>query len=138
MDTKEKILFINTFGCVTDKRITLNYTSGTEDIPIFKVTSVSYHYVRNYYYAFLGFLVGIFGFFRIFTGIQQLEGPILLFILLFAIIGLLIAASHWIGHHNIIISVGGKNRKPLKVGMSKTKEGREFVDAAKSAVINLQ
>ncbi len=135
METKEKILFSNSFGSVTDKRIILNYKSGTEDLPIGQITSISYKHKRNYFFAIISFAVFLVGIISIFFNINKLGGSEVLIILLYIIIAFLSSVANWIGHHNIHISVGGKDRKPLKAEMSKTREGREFVDAIKQAVI---
>lgn len=135
METNEKILFSNSFGSVTDKRIILNYKSGTEDLPVGQITSVSYQHKRNYVFAIVGFLICLGGLVAMIANIRNIGGVEVLIILLFAIVALLSGIANWIGHHNIQISAGGKDRKPLKAEMSKTREGREFVDAIKRAVI---
>lgn len=135
METNEKILFSNSFGSVTDKRIILNYKSGTEDLPIGQITSVSYQHKRNYVFAIGGFLICLGGLVAMFANISNIAGAEVLIILLFVIVAFLSGIANWIGHHNIIISAGGKDRKSLKAEMSKTREGREFVDAVKRAVI---
>ena len=135
METNEKILFSNSFGSVTDKRIILNYKSGTEDLPIGQITSVSYQHKRNYAFAIGGFLITIGGLLAMLANIRHIGGAEVLIILLFLIVALLSGIANWIGHHNIQISAGGKDRKPLKAEMSKTREGREFVEAVKRAVI---
>jgi hypothetical protein len=135
METNEKILFSNSFGSVTDKRIILNYKSGTEDLPVGQITSVSYQHQRNYVFAIGGFLITIGGLVAMLANINNIGGAEVLKILLLIIVALLSGIANWIGHHNIQISAGGKDRKPLRVEMSKTREGREFVDAVKKAVI---
>ena len=135
METNEKILFSNSFGSVTDKRIILNYKSGTEDLPVGQITSVSYQYSRNYVFAIGGFLICVGGLVAMFANISHIGGAEVLIILLFIIVALLSGIANWIGHHNIQISAGGKDRKPLRAEMSKTREGREFVDAVKRIVI---
>jgi hypothetical protein len=135
METNEKILFSNSFGSVTDKRIILNYKSGTEDLPVGQITSVSYQHRRNYVFAIGGFLISLGGLITMLANISNIGGAEVLFILLFLIVALLSGIANWIGHHNIQISAGGKDRKPLRAEMSKTREGREFVDAVKRAVI---
>jgi hypothetical protein len=135
METNEKILFSNSFGSVTDKRIILNYKSGTEDLPVGQITSVSYQHKRNYFFAIGGFLISIGGLVAILANINHLGGAEVLIVLLFIIVALLSGIANWVGHHNIQISAGGKDRKPLRAEMSKTREGREFVDAVKRAVI---
>ena len=135
METNDKILFSNSFGSVTDKRIILNYKSGTEDLPVGQITSVSYQHKRNYVFAIGGFLITIGGLVAMLANISQIGGAEVLIILLFIIVALLSGIANWICHHNIQISAGGKDRKPLKAEMSKTREGREFVDAVKRAVV---
>jgi len=135
METNEKILFSNSFGSVTDKRIILNYKSGTEDLPVGQITSVSYQHRRNYVFAIGGFLIFLYGLITMLANISNIGGAEVLIILLFLIVALLSGIANWIGHHNIQISAGGKDRKPLRAEMSKTREGREFVDAVKRAVI---
>ena len=137
METNEKMLFSNSFGSVTDKRIILNYKSGTEDLPVGQITSVSYQHKRNYVFAFGGFLISLGGLIAIaiLANISNLNGAGVLIILLIIIVALLSGIANWIGHHNIQISAGGKDRKPLRAEMSKTRDGREFVDAVKRVVI---
>ncbi len=135
METNEKILFSNSFGSVTDKRIILNYKSGTEDLPVGQITSVSYQHRRNYVFAIGGFLISLGGLIAMLANISNIGGAVVLIVLLFIIVALLSGIANWIGHHNIQISAGGKDRKPLRAEMSKTREGREFVDAVKRAVI---
>ena len=135
METNEKILFSNSFGSVTDKRIILNYKDGTEDLPVGQITSVSYQHSRNYVFAIGGFLIFIGGLVAMLVNISHTGGAEVLIILLFLIVALLSSIANWIGHHNILISSGGKDRKPLRAEMSKTREGREFADAVKRSVI---
>ena len=135
METNEKMLFSNSFGSVTDKRIILNYKSGTEDLPVGQITSVSYQHRRNYVFSIGGFLISLGGLIAMLANISNIGGADVLIVLLFIIVALLSGIANWIGHHNIQISAGGKDRKPLRAEMSKTREGREFVDAVKRAVI---
>jgi len=135
METNEKIQFSNSFGSVTDKRIILNYKSGTEDLPVGQITSVSYQHRRNYVFSIGSFLISLGGLIAMLANISNIGGAEVLIILLFIIVALLSGIANWIGHHNIQINAGGKDRKPLRAEMSKTREGREFVDAVKRAVI---
>jgi hypothetical protein len=135
METNEKMLFSNSFGSVTDKRIILNYKSGTEDLPIGQITSVSYQHKRNYVFAIGGFLISLGGLVAMLANIRYVGGAQALIILVGIIYFLLSGIANWIGHHNIQISAGGNDRKPLRAEMSKTREGREFVDAVKRIVI---
>lgn len=135
METKETILFKNKFGMVTDKRVTLAYKSGDEDIPLNQITSVSLKHQRNYFFATLSFASSVFIIAILFSDkvskLGALQGALFVVILIF--LGLS-GIANWIGHHNIIISSGGKDRKPLKVELAKTKEGREFVNKVNKAL----
>jgi len=135
MEAQEKVLFSNSFGSVTDKRIILNYKSGTEDLPLGQITSVSYQHSRNYFFAIGGFALGLIVLLATLTNLHNIGSSEVLIVLIFVIIAILSGVANWIGHHNILISAGGKDRKPLKAEMSKTRQGREFADAVKRAVI---
>ncbi len=135
MTSDEKMLFSNRFGSVTDKRVILNYKDGAEDMPIGQVSSISYKHERSYFFSIGGFVVaaGVFLFMLGITDNMPLSAVGVMVILI--LIGILSGIANWIGHHNIIISSSGNNRKPLKVEMAKTLEGRQFVDAVKREII---
>jgi hypothetical protein len=138
MELTEKLLFNNSFGSVTDKRIILNYKSGTEELPIRSISSISYIHKRNYFIVIPTFIIALYLIcFITIVGLadERLSGSEMFIALLFFLLILLILIANWIGHHNIQISVGGINRKPLKFEKSKSKEGHEFVEAIKAAVI---
>lgn len=60
------------------------------------------------------------------------EGSIIVLIAsVLLIVSVLSGIANWIGHHNIVISAGGKDRKPIRVEMAKTREGKDFVNAIK-------
>lgn len=101
METNEKILFSNTFGSVTDKRIILNYKNGTEEIPVGQVTSVSYKQQRNYFFAIGSFAISIGGLIVMITNLNRINSGGVLIILLVVIFGFLAGVANWIGHHNI-------------------------------------
>lgn len=134
MDTQEKLNFTNQFGTITNSRIILNYSSGNEEILINQITSIVFEYKRNYFYIIGSFIM--FGILLAFMlgDAGSLNWIALLIMLIFLFLFILIGIAHWIGHHNIVISVSGQNRKPLKVEFSKTKEGRQFVDAIKKVI----
>lgn len=134
METEEKITYINNFGTVTDKRIIINYKTGTEEIPIGQISSVAFLHKRNYFFSIGGFAIVLLGIIEIIANLERLSGVAVLIIILFIIFAFLSGFANWIGHHTIVISTAGKNRKPLKVEFSKTHEGRQFVDAVKKAI----
>lgn len=135
MESNEQILFSNFFGSVTDKRVILNYKGGSEDLPLGQISSVSFQHSRNYFFSIGGFAMSIIIFAFIIISIDSLGGAEVLVILPFVIVTFLFGIFHWKGHYNIQISAGGKDRKPLRAKMSKMKEGLEFTEAVKRAVI---
>ena len=134
MHNEEKLIFNNQFGSVTDKRIIVNYKDGSEDIPISQISSVKYKHVRSYFFSLGGFAVAIAVLIFMFTFISKMKGEMVLVLVLLIIIGTLSGIANWIGHHEIVISVNGNNRKPIKAELSKTREGRNFVDAIRKAI----
>jgi hypothetical protein len=130
----EHLQFSNTFGSVTDKRIVLNHKNGSEEIPIGQITSISFQKARNTFMSIFSFLFSILIIFYITTVInsRSSEGGIIVLIAsVLLIVSVLSGIANWIGHHNIVISVSGKDRKPIRVEMSKTREGKDFVNAIK-------
>lgn len=135
MENKENIVFSNSFGTVTNKRIVLNYKSGSEDLPVGQITSVAYKHKRNYFLAVGSFILCLGGLIILISQLHIIGGAEVLLLLVFIVIALLSGIANWIGHHNICIGTGGKDRKPLKAEMSKTRDGRDFVEAVKKVVI---
>jgi hypothetical protein len=134
LDQNEHLQFSNAFGSVTDKRIVLNYKNGSEEIPIGQITSISFQKARNVFMSIFSFLFSILIIVYIVTIInsRSSEGSIIVLIAsALLIISVLSGIANWIGHHNIVISAGGKDRKPIRVEMSKTREGKDFVNAIK-------
>lgn len=134
MESNEQTQFSNQFGVVTSKRITLRYKTGNEDIALNQISSISLQHKRNTVLAYLGFGICALLLLFMINTIHRLGGAEVLIMMLFAILALLAGLANWYGNHDIVISASGTNRKPLKVEFSKTKEGREFVNAVKKAV----
>jgi len=134
LDQNEHLQFSNAFGSVTDKRIVLNHKNGSEEIPIGQITSISFQKARNLFMSIFSFLFSILIIVYIVTIInsRSSEGSIIVLIAsALLIISVLSGIANWIGHHNIVISAGGKDRKPIRVEMSKTRDGKDFVNAIK-------
>jgi hypothetical protein len=134
LDQNEHLKFSNTFGSVTDKRIVLNHKNGSEEIPIGQITSISFQKTRNTFMSIFSFLFSILIILWIVTVInsRSSEGGIIVLIAsVLLIVSVLSGIANWIGHHNIVISAGGKDRKPIRVEMSKTRYGKDFVNAIK-------
>jgi hypothetical protein len=135
MESTERMLFNNVFGSITDKRVILNHKNGQEDILIKQITSVSFKHERNITFAILGFIVFLLSLGSLITYRESLTFLGIIVFTTFTIMGLLSSISNWLGHHNIVISVSGNERKPLKVEMSKTKEGKDFIIAINNATL---
>lgn len=133
MEKKEKLIFSNNFGSVSDKRVVLNYKSGSEEIPIGQITSISFQRIRNYFFAIASFVMIILILLAL-TRFWGFNGGVYVVIAILILFLALSGLANWIGHHNIVISAAGQNRKPLKVEMSKTMEGRQFADAVKKEI----
>jgi hypothetical protein len=134
LDQNEHLQFSNAFGSVTDKRIVLNHKNGSEEIPIGQITSISFQKARNIFMSIFSFLFSILIILWIVTVInsRSSEGSIIVLIAsVLLIVSVLSGIANWIGHHNIVISAGGKDRKPIRVEMAKTREGKDFVNAIK-------
>jgi hypothetical protein len=133
MDTSEKIIYSNTFGTVTDRRIILNHRSGTEDIPIEQISSITFQHKRNYFFAIGSFVAIAILLIPLFVN-DYIPGSVTIISISGVLFFILSGISNWIGHHNIVVSLGGQNRKPLKVEMAKTRDGRQFVEAVKKSI----
>jgi hypothetical protein len=145
MESSEKLLFSNSFGSVSDKRVILHYKNGTEDLPVGSITSISIENKRNYFFAIPGLIISFFFLIVMVINIINISNQTpgmagagageILFALIVLLILLPISIIKLIGHYIIQISVGGNNRRPLKIANSKKTEASEFIDAVKKAVI---
>jgi hypothetical protein len=135
MDNQNMTAFKNHFGMIKDQMLTLNHKNGTEEIPITKVTSVGFEHHRSLFFGIGGLAIGFIGAYMMAFEFQHLGGTEVLTGTLFLLIAILGGIANLIGHHEIRISVSGNDRKPIKVEMSKTKEGVEFVSALRKAIL---
>lgn len=126
--------FANYFGTITDRKISLNYKSGVEVISINQVTSVSFQRKRNLFLAITALTVAFVFLALIFIQNNNSTAEVIIYLLLFVLL-LLSGIANWLGHHIILISVAGQNRKPLRVEMSKTKEGLLFVKTIQKSIL---
>ncbi|MFN4892340.1 MAG: hypothetical protein ACK5G0_01080 [Bacteroidota bacterium] len=113
--------FTNEFGSITDKKLTINYKNGSEEILIEHISSVSFNYTRNYVGIFIGIALVVFGTFNVRVG--KFEALIL------AGAGLLVSIANWVPDYTLTISVAGVNRKPIKIKNSKKNEGLALANA---------
>lgn len=136
MENNELIQFTNSFGTVSDKRIILNLKDGAEDIPLQKISSISFKRKRNIPLGIIFFVAGI-GIINEIMSAGKFGLPsymILVSIGVFVFFGLA-GTAYIIGNYRIHINISGVDRKPIKVEMAKTKAGREFTDAIRKQLI---
>lgn len=135
MDNIESIEYSCSFGSVTSKRVILNGKKGADEFPTRAITSVSFKRQRNHIRAILGFLFSFGCVVLLGSGNAKIGILESFIIVVFLIFCLLVGFANWIGHHNIVLGVSGVDRKPIKVEISKTAEGRTFVEEIKKAII---
>ncbi len=104
------------------------------DIPIGQISSISFPCKRNYFFAIGSLIATILVLIILLGNLDNVDGKDTIIMLLLVLYLILSGTANWIGHHTIIVSTSGQNRKPLKVEMSKTKEGRQFITAVKKTV----
>jgi hypothetical protein len=136
MNENEHVRLENTIGIVTNKKLVLKYKNGNEEIPISKVTSVSFIHKRGYFFAIGNFALTAFLLIACFFTINQSGAVYGLVILIISIFSMLTGIANWIGNYDILISINGNNRKPLSVSFSKTKEGLDLVNSIKKEISN--
>lgn len=135
MDNTEKVIFTNSFGTVTDKRVIVNCKNGSEDIPFKQISSVSFERKQSitlavfYFIVALGLLVGIFA-------LPRIPAAFVIVVIFLFLFFILIGIAFYVGNHQIKIGAGGNDRKPIKVEMAKTNEGREFSAAIRRQLIS--
>ncbi|MBN4071350.1 hypothetical protein JYT72_02450 [Crocinitomix catalasitica] len=127
-------IFSNDFGSITREKVTLNYKSGLTSIPIKKITSISVERKRNLFFAFFGFATSIAMVALILFDSIPLNGLIVTVIIIVGLLGLLVGLAHWIGPHEISFAGASENIKPLKIEMSRTKEGQDFYRALEKQI----
>ena len=135
MENNEKIIFTNSFGTVSDKRVIVNYKNGSEDFPLKQISSVSFERKQNIPLAIIYFIVGVGILVSIFN-MQEVPGTMIVVALVFFLFCVLVGVAYYIGNHQIKISAAGQSHKPIKVEMAKTREGREFSDAIRRQIIS--
>ncbi len=134
MDNSKKIIFTNSFGTVSDKRIIVNAKNGSEDFPLKQISSVSFERKQNIPLAIIYFIVGIGILIGIFN-MHEVSGAVIVVALVFFLFCALVGVAYYIGNYQIKLSAAGQSRKPIKVEMAKTREGREFADAIRRQII---
>ena len=134
MSEGEYMILQNSIGIITNKKLVLKYKNGNEEIPVSKVTSVSYIHKRGYFFAIGNFVFTAILLITWFLTINQSGAVYGLVMLIISIFSILTGIANWVGNYDIIISVNGNNRKPLSVSFSKTKEGLDLVNSIKKEI----
>jgi hypothetical protein len=136
MSEGEYIILQNSIGIITNKKLVLKYKNGNEEIPISKITSVSYNHKRGYFFAIGNFVFTAILLITCFVTINQSGAVYCLIMFIISIFSMLTGIANWVGNYDILISVNGNNRKPLSVSFSKTKEGLNLVNSIKKEISN--
>lgn len=131
----ESIIFTNSFGTVSDKRIIVNYKNGSEDIPLKQVSSVALERKRSMVIAMIYFIIAVGILFFVFIAPSLGSGEMMITLVAFLFCSLA-GVAYYVGNHQIKISAAGKDRKPIKVEMSKTKEGRAFYESIRQQIVS--
>lgn len=128
MDNNEIIIFSNSFGVITNKRIVVHYRHGATDIPLDEVSDVSFERRQSILLTMVYFAAGILVLVNIYSKPTASNAFVIFSWMLFIYL-VLIGVAYFIGHHKIVLNVAGRHCKPVKVEMARTKEGKAFVDA---------
>ena len=134
MDESEKLIFNNDLGSVTDKRVIIFNKSETKSFLINHILSVSLERKNNIFLAIVNFLVSIISFISLYV-FRLAEWYILLILLIFGIVFLAICLAYYLGNYYLQISSGIEKIKPIKIEMSKTKEGKLLFNAIYSIIL---
>jgi hypothetical protein len=135
LDNSEKIIFTNSFGTVSDKRIIVNYKNGSENFPLKQISSVSFERKQNIPFAIIYFIVSI----AILVAISLfpvVPGAVIGAALVLFAFCVLVGVAYYIGNYQIKLRAAGQDCKPIRVEMAKTREGREFSDAIRKQIIS--
>jgi len=127
MENEEKIIFVNTFGAITDKRVILDYKTTSEEIPLEHISSVSIMHRCNRSSANLGLAIALSAFVFLLLKIDHLSQPVIVSLLLVLLGGLVSGLSNSIGYPYIIMSAKGIMKKPMIVPLGKNQQAMHFV-----------
>ncbi len=99
------------------------------------MSSVGFRQNRNFILGFPGTVGGLVAMFYLISKSNQVGGTEMLIGLIVCLIIILGGVANLIGHHEILLGTAGEN-KCIKVEISKTKAGIDFVNAARTAIKN--
>lgn len=136
MEQGDQLIFSNQLGSVTTKRLTLNHSQGQENIPIDRITSVSFQSYRFWFLGLLGAILGLFLSALLIVNLEKMGESELIITFPLALIFIVLAVWGLLPRYKIVVSTGGNNRKPLKVKRSLYYEGEQLAEAINEAVFN--
>jgi hypothetical protein len=135
METRNTNKFNNSFGSVDKHSVTIHQKNGVEEIPINKISSVGFRQKRNSILGLTGTVGGLVAMFYLISQSHQVGGTEMLIGLIICLIIILGGVANLIGHHEILLGTAGENKR-IKVEISKTKAGIDFVSAVRTAINN--
>lgn len=134
MEHNEQIIFNNSFGTISNKRVILNYKNGSEDIPIRQISSIAFERNRSIFLATIFIVSSIL----ILIGLAQIRSVsdgIIVLAIIFFILFMLIGIAYYIGNHLIELNISDSGKKIIKVEMAKKQEGKAFFNAIRKQII---
>jgi hypothetical protein len=126
--------YSNSFGSVNERMVKLHHKNGLEEIPVDKITSIGFRQKRNLVMGIPGTAGGLFAAGFLVSYSSEIGGTEMFIGLLVCLVIILGGIANLIGHHEIQIGIGGSKTKKIKVEMSKTKDGIEFVNSIRKAM----
>ena len=121
--------FSNSLGSVSEQKVVLHHKNASEEIPFSHITSVSFERKSNKTLAIIYFFAGVVCAVMLATGALGFSTLWILIGVILTILIFIVGLAYWFGYHAIVISTAGRDRKPLKIEMAKTREGRELYEA---------
>lgn len=128
IDKTEEMIFINTFGAITSKRIILDYKTEAEEVPLNELRSVSIQHRRNTVLAKLGFAMGLAALLYLVTQFRELSQGEVIISMLLVLAGGFSGISSLIGYPCIVISGPSGSKPPLIVSFGQVQNARQFVN----------
>lgn len=144
MNNEEKMIITNSFGTVTNKRVQFTTKEYENELPIKNIYSITFPRKHNiipatiYFILSISLLVSVF----VIESTPELFEKIHLWIIILCIIGtgvlFILSMVQYLGHHIIRINDMGEDRILIKVKLSQTKEGRDFMQAIEEHIVGEQ
>ncbi len=127
MNVDEKILFINSFGAITDQRVILDYKTAAEEIPLEQISSVSIQHRRNKKLARAGLLAALALLLFLANIHNRMSDAGIVLYSFIPVACIFSAISNTIGYPCIEIGITGNSMLPMIVRTGQNAEARRFV-----------